>query len=81
MPIELLGDGLVDVADGLANALAKKAVLHAVAQLPGFVLAGARAARHDRVAARAASKSYNSFNGWIAARINNLAAVNLNDLG
>ena len=72
---------LVHVGHRLGHALAEVAILHAVAQFPGFVLAGARAARHDRAADRAAGELDVRFDGRIAAGVEDLAGVNISDGG
>ena len=76
---QLVGDLAVDVADGLLDALAAVA-LAAVAQLDGLVLAGGRAARHRRPAARAAGQHDLDLDGRVAARVEDLAAVDVDDL-
>ena len=78
---EFVGDGLVDVCDSLQHALAEPAILHAVAQFPRLVLAGARAARHCGAAHRAACEMHFGFDGRVAAAVNDLAACDCGDGG
>src|SRR5206468_1379567 len=59
---------------------AKEAFFNAIAQFPRFLLAGARTARHNDAADAAAPKGHFSFDSWIAAGIDNLAAVDSDDL-
>ena len=61
------------------HALAQEDLLVAVAQLPGFVHAGARAAGHGGGADRAVVERDIDFDGRIAAAIENLASVNVNN--
>ena len=53
MTDQCLGDGGVDVGHGFRHAFAEIAALVAVAQLPGFVFAGAGAARYGSATKRA----------------------------
>ena len=76
---QLVGDLLVDVVDGLGDALAEEQLLVAVAQLPGFVDAGAGAAGDGGPADRAVVERDIDFDGRIAAAIENLAAVDVNN--
>ena len=57
--------------------LPQVAILHAVAQFPGFVFAGAGAARHGGAADRAAGELDIDFDGGIAAGIKDLAGADL----
>ena len=70
---------VVDVGDGLRHALAEVVRLVAVAQLPRFVHAGAGAAGHGGGADRVVVERDIDFDGRIAAAIENLPAVNVND--
>ena len=76
---QLVGDLFVDVGDGLLHALAQVVRLVAVAQLPGFVHAGAGAAGHGGRADRVVVERDIDFDGRIAAAIENLPGVNIND--
>ena len=72
-------DLAVDVGDGLAHALAEVARLVAVAQLERFALAGRGARRHAGASARAAVEGHFDFHRRIPARVENLAAMHVND--
>ncbi len=78
---EFLGDDLLDVRDGLGDALAQVAVLHAVAQLPGFVFARAGAAGHGGAADGAAGEFNIGFDSGIAPGIENLPGANIGNGG
>ncbi len=65
----------VDVLDGLQNALAEINLLVVIAQLDGFMLAGAGAAGDGGAAQRAVFENYVDFDRGIAARIEDLAGV------
>ena len=69
------GDLAVDMGDRLRDALAEVARLVAVAQLQRFALAGGRARRHGRAAARAAVEDDIDFHRRIAARVEDLARL------
>ena len=69
------------IGDGLQHALAQVVALVAVAQFHGFVLAGGGARGHDGAAQCAAFQNHVRFHGGIAARIQNLARANCNNLG
>jgi hypothetical protein len=68
---QLGGDLLVDVGDGLGDALAPEA-LTAVAQLDGLELAGGRPRGDDRAAAGAVLEQHLGFEGRVAARVEDL---------
>jgi hypothetical protein len=74
-----LGDLGVDVLDGLEHALAEVARLVAVAQLDGFARAGGRARGHGRAAHGARLQQHVAFDGGVAARVQDLAADDVND--
>ena len=67
------------MADGLLDALAQVAFRVAVAQLDGLELAGRRAGRDDRATEGAVLERDLGLNGGIAAGVQDLATVNLND--
>ena len=67
---------LVDVLDGLQNALARIAALVAIAQLQRFMLAGGGAAGNRRSPACPALQNDVSFDRGITARIQNFAGQN-----
>jgi hypothetical protein len=73
------GDFGVDVLDGLQHALAQVAAGFAVTQFDGFARAGGRARRHRRAAHHARFQQHVAFDGGVAARIENLAADDIND--
>ena len=64
------------IDDGFGHAFAAVTFFVAIAQFPGFVLAGTRAARDRRASERAILKPHVYFDGWIAARIENFARLN-----
>ncbi len=68
------------VGHGLQHALAQVVALVAVAQFHGLMLAGGSARRHDGAAQCAAFQNYVRFHGRIAARVQNLAGANGNNL-
>jgi hypothetical protein len=78
---EALGDVRVDVLDGLADALAEVALLVAVAQFEGFVLAGGGARGDGGAAERPAAEDDVGFDGGVSAGIEDLAGDNRRDLG
>ena len=77
--VEGVGDLAVDEADGVLDTLAAVAVA-AVAQLDGFVLAGRRAARHGGTPGGAGVEDDLDLDGRVAARIEDLAADDFDDL-
>ena len=68
------------IGHGLQNALAHVVALVAVAQFHGLMLAGGGARRHNGAAQGAAFQNHVRFHGRIAARIQNLAGTNGNNL-
>src|SRR5688572_14980391 len=72
-------DLAVDVGDGLSHALAEIAALVAIAQLQRFTLARRGARRYRGTAQRLAGPQVD-FNRGVAARVENLAAVNAGDV-
>ena len=70
------GDLGVHIGDGFADACAEITFLVAIAKLDGFVFAGARAGRNCRATGGAAVQRDINFDGWITARIKNLARLN-----
>ncbi len=76
---QCLGQIFVDVLDGLADAFAEKLLRIAVAQLPGFVYARAGAAGYGRSAEGAVGQPHVDLDGRIAAAVENLAAMDVND--
>ncbi len=77
------GDGrrdfLDDIRDGLARAFAQVALRIVIAQLDGFVLAGGGAGGNRGAAERTIGEKHVGFYSGIAARVQNLAAHNLDD--
>ena len=76
---DLGGDDLVDVLDGLGDALAKVAALVAVAELNRLELARGRARGHGRAALGATAEVDVDFYGRVAARIERLAGPDVAD--
>ena len=74
-------DRLLDIPNGVPNAFAAVAVSLAVAQLDRLVLARAGAARNSRSAKGAVVENNVGFDGGIAAAIEDLAGVDVDDLG
>ena len=74
-----VGALVVDVGDGLERALATVDGLVTVAQLNGLDLAGSGAGRHDGTAHAAVVEGDLDLNGGVAARIEYLAAVDVDD--
>jgi hypothetical protein len=74
-------DALDDVGDRLGHALAEEAAGVAVAQLERFVLAGRRARRDDGAAQGAALEADLGLDGGVAARVEDLARVDPDDVG
>ena len=77
--VEGVGDLAVDEADGALDALAAVAVA-AVAQLDGLVLTCRGAARHGGAPGRAGVEDDLDLDGRVAARIEDLAADDFDDL-
>ncbi len=77
---ELGGEDGLDILDGLEDALAEVVALVAVAELDGLMLAGGGAGGDSGAAQCAGFQNYISFHGRIAARIENLAGADGNDL-
>ena len=71
------GDRLLDVGDGVEDALAAVAVLLAVAQLHRLVLARGGAAGHGRAPADAVGEDDLGLDGGVAAGIEDLARVDV----
>ena len=78
---DFFGNGSVDVPNCLGHALAKKKFFRAVAQLPCFVFAGTGTTWDNGATAGSSADSNYCFNGWITARIDDLATVDLGDFG
>ena len=76
---EFRGDLGGDVLDGLAHALAEIALLVAVAEFDGFVLARAGAGGHRSATGGAAFEDHINFNSGIAAGIKDFAGLDFND--
>ena len=72
-------DGL-HVGHGLQHALAQVVALVAVAQFHGLMLASGSARRHNGAAQCAAFQNHVCFHGGIAARVQNFAGTNGNNL-
>ena len=70
----------VHVADRLGDALAPEAPRVAVAQLEGFAFTGGGARGHRRPAAHAVVQEHVRFDRGIAARVEDLAAANVDDM-
>ena len=70
----------IHMLDRLQHAFADVAGFVAVAQLDRFMFAGRSAGRNRAAADNAAFEAHVGFDGWIAARIENLAAVNGDNL-
>jgi len=69
------------VGDGFLHALAKVTVFHPITKFNRLVLSGARARRHGGAARRAAVQRHVHLDGGITARIENLARLNILNLG
>ena len=80
-PLEFVGDLGVDVLDRLEHPRAEIDGLVAVALLPGLVGAGARPRRHRGPTEGPVSKGDVDFDGGIAAAVENLAGVDVDDRG
>ncbi len=76
---KLVSDFFVDVVDGFQHALAQKVRLVAVAQLPGLMHTGAGAAGNGGRANRVIVQSYIDLDGRIAAAIENLPGVDIDN--
>ena len=76
---ELVGNLVVDIGDGGLHALAKKVRFVAVAELPRLVGAGAGTAGHGGGADRVVVQRDIDLDGGIAATIQNLPGVDIND--
>ena len=74
------GNLAVDVRDGFASRPCRDSARVAVAQLQRFALAGRRARGHRRAPARAALEHDVDFNRGIAARVENLARLDVENL-
>ena len=68
------------VGHGLQNSLASVVALVTIAQLHSLMLAGGSARGHDSTAQSAAFQDYVRFHGGIAARVQNLAGADSNNL-
>src|SRR5439155_15391055 len=73
-------DDFVYIRHGLGDATAEEALFLAVAQFPCLVFPSARAARDDGRAGATAGERHYGFNSWITAGIDDLAAVDSDDL-
>ena len=73
-------DFLDDIRDGLARPLAQKALGIGVAQLNGFVFAGGCAGRNGGAPDGTIRELHVGFDGGVAARVENLAAQDLDNL-
>ena len=73
-------DDFFHIRNGLGDATAEEAPFLAVAQFPCLVFSRARAARDDGAAGAAARKSNYGFNSGIAAGIDDLTAMDSDDL-
>ena len=71
---------VVDVLDGLRNALAQVAALVAVAQLASFESAGRSTRRHHRAAKAAVLEHDLDLDGGIAAAVEHLATVDVQNI-
>ena len=77
-PADAVGDLAVDVRDGAGDALAEPRVA-AVAQLDRLVLAGRRAGRHGGRPERTRLEADLDLDGRVAARVEHLAGVDVDD--
>ena len=75
------GDFGVDVGDGFMDAFSQILGLVAIAEFDGFVFAGRGAGWNSGAAKRAGFEGDFGFDGGIAARVKDLAAVNPDDFG
>src|SRR5439155_27013219 len=76
----LFRDNFFHIRDGFGDATREEALFLAVAQFPRLVFSGARAARHDGAAGRTAGERHYGFDSWITAGIDDLAAVDSDNL-
>ena len=77
---DFVRDLFVDVVDRLQHPLALEELLFlGVSQFPSFVHAGAGAAGDRRAAKRAVGQGHVDLNGRIAAAVENLSGVNVNN--
>ena len=74
---ERAGDFHVDMFNRLQHALATVFFLVTVAQFHGFIFAGASARRNGSAPYGCIGKSDLTFDGWKAARVKNLAGMNM----
>ena len=74
---ELLGDGHIDVGDGLLDAFSEVAALIAVPQFHRFVHAGARPRRNSCTPDYAFACDDFNFYGWIAPGIQDFTGMNV----
>ncbi|MDT4834564.1 hypothetical protein FQZ97_682050 [compost metagenome] len=72
-------DFRIQVLDSAQHALAQITALVAIAQFDGFAGAGGSARRHGRAAHGAGFQQHIAFHGGVAARIQNLAADDIDD--
>ena len=73
-------DRAVDVGDGFQHALAQVTALVAVTQLQRFARAGGSAGRSARAADDTAFQNYIRFHGGVAAGVENLTTLDVDDL-
>ena len=78
---ERAGNLGVHVLDGFEHSLPLVALLVAVAQFNGLMLAGGRATGHNGPRAGAAIEKNFSFYSWIATRVEHLASADFSDRG
>ena len=78
-PQHRVGDRAVDAGDRLVDTLPAPAALVAVAQFDRLVRAGRGAGWHRRAAEAAVFQQHVDLDGRIAAAIENLAAVDVDD--
>ncbi len=79
--LEGLGDGAVDVGDGLEHAATQVDLLVAVAQFHGFEFAGGSARGHRGATERTIVEGDVGFHGGVATGVEDLAGNDLLDLG
>ena len=73
-------DDFVHIRHGFGDTAAKEAFFNAIAQLPRLMLAGTGTARDNRRTRTAASDSDYGFDSWVTAGIDDLAAVDSDNL-